>query len=149
MPVQFVCPKCRRTLSVTRRKIGQQVSCPKCAAVMTVPADEPALSASRGGATIPPELEQLGIGGLVDFDEMPDLTAAAASIPQANRPLLIPPRQSPPIGPVPISRRAIYLQAVLLLLVASVAFGLGYWLGGVDAKPRAENTAAEQPIETP
>ncbi len=43
MPVTFYCPQCKTPLRITRRKIGESVACPKCAATMTVPeADEPA-----------------------------------------------------------------------------------------------------------
>jgi biopolymer transport protein ExbD len=37
MPIKFRCPSCRQTLSVSRRKSGQQVNCPACSSEITVP----------------------------------------------------------------------------------------------------------------
>lgn len=37
MPIKFRCPSCRQTLSVTRRKAGQNVTCPACEAEVRVP----------------------------------------------------------------------------------------------------------------
>lgn len=37
MPVEFLCPGCRATLSVARRKIGLGTECPRCAAQLVVP----------------------------------------------------------------------------------------------------------------
>jgi phage FluMu protein Com len=42
MPVQFICPKCQKLLSVGSRKIGCQVQCPKCATGVMVPSPEQA-----------------------------------------------------------------------------------------------------------
>ena len=40
MPIRFQCPHCHRLLSVSRRKIGLRVSCPKCNGPAIVPAGE-------------------------------------------------------------------------------------------------------------
>lgn len=37
MPVEFLCPGCRATLSVARRKIGSGTECPRCHAQLVVP----------------------------------------------------------------------------------------------------------------
>ncbi len=37
MPVRFHCPQCQTLLSVTRRKIGEVLPCPKCGAIQLVP----------------------------------------------------------------------------------------------------------------
>jgi ribosomal protein S27E len=37
MPVQFRCDRCRGKLSISRRKAGTQVACPKCGHLLTVP----------------------------------------------------------------------------------------------------------------
>lgn len=37
MPVEFLCPGCRATLSVARRKIGSGTDCPRCSARIVVP----------------------------------------------------------------------------------------------------------------
>ena len=40
MPVTFRCDACRGKLSISRRKIGHQVDCPKCGQPVTVPGGE-------------------------------------------------------------------------------------------------------------
>ena len=40
MPVRFVCSNCQKVLSVTRRKIGEQVECPACRQIVDVPTPE-------------------------------------------------------------------------------------------------------------
>jgi hypothetical protein len=121
--------------------MGQQVTCPKCSAAITVPASQQELAVANP-STMPAELEQLGIGGLVDFDELPELIAGQPKFRTASAPSVV----SVPISAMPkgvsISRTAVYLQAVLLLLIAAVAFGLGYWLGGVDAQRNGEGPPA-------
>jgi len=37
MPVEFLCPGCRATLSIARRKIGTDIECPRCAGRIVVP----------------------------------------------------------------------------------------------------------------
>jgi hypothetical protein len=140
MPVQFICPNCRRTLSVTRRKVGHQVTCPKCAAPITVPATQPALAGAAILSVARPELEQVDMSDFVDFEDLSDLTVDQPRL----RPVRIP-TEAPTSSPgVLVSRTSIYLQAVLLLLVATVAFGLGYWLGGVDAKRGSQSAPSSQ-----
>ena len=49
MPIKFRCPSCRQTLSVTRRKAGQNVTCPACESDVRVP-DLSAVQPVRAGA---------------------------------------------------------------------------------------------------
>ena len=144
MPVQFICPNCRRTLSVTRRKIGHQVTCPKCAAPITVPATHPALAAAANLSAPRSELDQVDMGDFVDFEDLSDLMVDGPR----RRPMRIPtavPTEAPvPSAPVLVSRTSLYLQAVLLVLVAAVAFGLGYWLGGIQAQGGSESATTSQ-----
>jgi DNA-directed RNA polymerase subunit RPC12/RpoP len=37
MPVEFLCPGCRATLSIARRKIGTGIDCPRCSGKIIVP----------------------------------------------------------------------------------------------------------------
>lgn len=73
MPVTFYCPKCKTPLRITRRKIGESVACPKCAATMTVPeADEPAPveeAAVGAAAGIAPSTKQPGPQAPADGDD--------------------------------------------------------------------------------
>ena len=144
MPVRFTCPQCRRTLSVTRRKMGHQVTCPMCAAPITVPTCQPALAGAANLSSVSAELDQLRVGDLVDFDDLSDLMVDEPRTPPAQGATVI--RAEAPAAPsrVSVSRTSIYLQAVLLVLVAAVAFGLGYWLGSLDAKRGSENAPSAQ-----
>ncbi|MCA8994350.1 MAG: biopolymer transporter ExbD [Planctomycetaceae bacterium] len=45
MPIIFRCPGCNKKLSVTRRKAGQPVDCPKCQKRIVVPSMEEAVTA--------------------------------------------------------------------------------------------------------
>jgi len=136
MPVRFVCPECRRVLSVTRRKIGFEVTCPKCLALVTVPDGGQAPAKAAEGEPSAEEEGELPIAsGLAFFDNLPDLAVS-------RRPILAGPPTTGLVSPgvatanhVLVTRTAVYLQAVLLLVVAATAFGLGYWLGGIDARP--------------
>ena len=140
MPVRFVCPECRRVLSVTRRKIGYEVACPKCLALVTVPG-EPAVAKEVQDESIPDEdVELPTAAALAFFDDLPDLSIRQRPIPVSSAADIMD-ADSIRDDRVLISRTAIYLQAVLLLVVAATAFGLGYWLGGIDARPKGENPA--------
>jgi len=92
MPVVFRCFYCRGKLSIARRKAGQDVECPRCQAVITVPAPDDLgneltelLTASKVHATV---------GAAND-----EFEAAAAAAMDGN-PLPLPPppppRKTPP-----------------------------------------------------
>jgi hypothetical protein len=129
---------------VTRRKIGHEVTCPKCSAPVTVPAGEGALSGVAKGSSLPPELGRLGVGDLVNFDDLPELMVDGPRA-GAAQPLRLTSANAPTVANgVSVTRTSIYLQAVLLLLIAGVAFGLGYWFGGVDAQHKSESSPATE-----
>ena len=131
MPVQFVCPECQATLSVGRRKIGCQVSCPKCQAQITV------LSGDGGPPSTP--------DGLPDFAGVPELVGGVPPIQRfpLNQPLAI-----TPVASQRQPANTLYLQVAVLLLVAIVAFVLGYWYGGVSARRGGETSeSSERPTQ--
>ncbi|MBI1903997.1 MAG: hypothetical protein HYS13_23090 [Planctomycetia bacterium] len=120
MPVKFPCPACRRTLKVTRRKIGTPIDCPRCGAPMTVPTVEVARAAlamagSARTAPAPAVLSEFavydgpaapidggsGIGANVATAGPPVRTSASpAAIPSAAPPSP-PGPPSPPSPPAP------------------------------------------------
>ncbi len=143
MPIQFVCPQCHRTLRVTRRKIGSQVTCPKCAASIEVPAGEPIVALADQPTRRSAEPEQPSALDWIACDDLPDLVPQAPSVPLAStRASGAPVLDAEPSGSVTapsgsrvsIARASIYWQALLILLIALVALGLGYWWGGIDAQ---------------
>lgn len=147
MPVQFVCPTCRQLLSVGRRKIGSTVPCPRCGLSATVPDENTAaaeVAAARAART------QAGLGvmqELVVYDDIPELLApsgagAANGQGHAEPPGYLPAMpQRPAYAPARaghmllVSRAAVYLQGVLLCLVAGLGFALGYWAAKRPAPP--------------
>lgn len=142
MPVQFICPACRRTLSVGRKKIGCQVTCPKCGASITVLAGE---LAPASAVVAPPITSDFrGIAPAPAFDDVPGFVShpPVATEPDDSQgmPVVVPLGRREPGLP----RNAILLQAVLGFLIAIVAFGLGYLLGGSDANRRAATKAAAE-----
>jgi DNA-directed RNA polymerase subunit RPC12/RpoP len=133
MPVRFLCPACHQLLSISTRKIGSEVDCPKCRSTILVP--DPQQSARREVAD---PFEQ---GGLEQA-----LAAISSGPTSAPRPSAAPPRNSPSAAEllqrpaaaqrrpsddslIVISRRTLYLQALLLAIVAVVAFLSGYAIG--------------------
>jgi DNA-directed RNA polymerase subunit RPC12/RpoP len=53
MPVQFKCTQCKKTLKITRRKIGAEVACPLCGAKLIVPATDEAGAAGEEAHALP------------------------------------------------------------------------------------------------
>jgi hypothetical protein len=124
MPVKFPCQSCRRTLKVTRRKIGTQIDCPRCGSPMTVPTVEVARAAlaMAGAARAVPGLTPLTefavydepaappnggseVGGSAATVLPPVLTAAPAVGAQA-RPAQSPPAAIPAPPPPPATLAA-------------------------------------------
>ncbi len=144
MPIQFVCPQCHRTLSVTRRKIGSLVTCPKCAASIEVPAGQEIVALADQPTRRSAEPEQPSALDWIELDNLPDLVppAPVVRLASATRADAAPDLDAEPSassttqlsGRVSIARASVYWQALLMLLVALVALGLGYWWGDIDAQ---------------
>ena len=86
MPVEFSCQKCRRRLSVTQRKRGAVVNCPKCGQPNVVPQERPdspsdAMAALAKAATAQPAIPEILV-----FDDVPELIAQqeSAAIPSVS-----------------------------------------------------------------
>jgi hypothetical protein len=86
MPVQFVCQQCRQKLSVSQRKRGAVVSCPKCGCENRVPDESAAPAAMASLAASPPDYA--AIPEVVVFDDIPAIIA------QQERIVSPPPSQS-------------------------------------------------------
>jgi hypothetical protein len=194
MPVQFICPKCQKLLSVGSRKVGCQVNCPKCASEVVVPAaedagvpmaraarerlsvleapitellvDEPAdtigddlplvapvaLESSRhtpcavtgnGTRSVPATngMARRGPTPVATAVATPAIATAAAGEPPVLPAVTVLPSFDVPQAMLPplrsaarremimISRTTLYVQAILLCLVAGVAFVVGYAVG--------------------
>lgn len=165
MPIRFRCTACRQLLSIGRRKAGTEIQCPKCGFSQQVPSEEEAaaLAAQAAHRTQPAEPVPSGIFIFeeeLEEDAWPTPTASVPSgsiasstqdaaaldslqgFPQmaswgGNRG----PRAKEVIW---ISRRTLYVQAVLILVVGAVGFALGYWMGWTDTHP-----GSTQPADSP
>jgi hypothetical protein len=142
MPVKFACPACNQRLSVSRRKIGSDVNCPRCRAALVVPDPaardvlngilDPALSISTSATTAPDpnfRLPSLGDPG------EPAKRAGKRTTPREDDKVAIDHRR------VSIPRWVLYVQGALIAAVAGLSFGFGYWMGR-GAQPAAEEVAA-------
>jgi hypothetical protein len=128
MPVRFVCPACHKLLAITSRKIGSQVQCPKCQSTIIVPdPHDPSTHAT---------LEDDG-GQVESVTEIkPPPAPSPTRARQTETPSPVKRGSADATGPTPmdadlftISRRTIYLQAVLIAVVAVLAFVAGYVIG--------------------
>jgi hypothetical protein len=154
MPVRFLCPECHQLLAVGSKKIGKEVNCPKCQAAIVVP--DPEQDETATGAELAAALAgrfegddvQEAITGLQVFEQVP----AVQPTPVVDRPKPLPaddetPAASPALVLIP--RVILYWQAGLIGVVALVAFGLGWWIGGAGRNRPANEPAArpEAPAE--
>jgi hypothetical protein len=134
MPVRFLCPACHQLLSIATRKIGSEVDCPKCRSTILVP--DPQQSKPRATAN---PFEHGGIdqalsaiaSGTTGMPSPPAVSAKTS--PTAAELLQHPPNDTTRDDSlIVISRRTLYLQAVLLALVAVIAFVCGYVIGNAS-----------------
>jgi hypothetical protein len=99
MPIRFRCYFCRQRLTISRRKMGTVIQCPRCQGQVWVPdPDNP-----------DPEQPAAGEGGDI---------------------ILIPlPEQEPPYGAILLSPQQIRLLLVVLVIMLTVLFVVGVWVG--------------------
>jgi hypothetical protein len=122
MPIRFSCPHCHQKLKASEDKAGRRIACPKCKTKLTIPSAEAAAQVTSSTAAVD-ESAVDPFAELVVYDE-PVVYETEA------------PKDEGPRGTadfnrhlVSISRRLIYLHAVLLLLLAAVGFAAGYVIG--------------------
>ena len=196
MPVRFVCSNCQKVLSVTRRKIGEQVECPACRQIVDVPTPEMGASqlearlakdagteesgTEQGGENVwpreipialarsaPPDASAMATvaetNPLVSTaDDVTSNARTAATTPAAASPLAAlaatsdtaqVSRALSTTRTVPVSRVTIYMQGLLLVAVATLAFILGLLYGRhtaphVSRQPRSAIQLAGPAAET-
>ncbi len=95
MPIQYRCDRCGIWLSISRKKIGEQIACPHCGAGKRIPpSDEPrppALGAANPATT---ESQANPLAEII-FDEIPPQVSTAP--PPALRDVAIPPSSTAPV----------------------------------------------------
>jgi hypothetical protein len=152
MPIRFICTNCRQALAIAARKAGSKIKCPKCQAELTVP-----VVADPADAPIPPAFSQQSSAKQPNFAEFvfDDVPAAVDTPPMHTSIPLIDVRTDQAPGAnvvidrslVAISRTVLYAQAVLIVVVALAAFGIGYFTGRGERPPTTEELSAiQQPV---
>ncbi len=131
--------------------MGQQVRCPKCKAVVTIPGNRPAADPAANPA--PGATETAGeispFSDLMVYDQAPveiddSLDAIgpnAQTKPHVKTEVSLPQAVDPTL--VAVSRRVLYLQAVMIASATLGAFVLGYLIGsanGTGDGPSLEDT---------
>jgi len=99
MPIRFRCYFCLQRLTISRRKVGTVIQCPRCQGQVWVPDPD---------------------------NPDPDQPAAAEEGEIILIPL---PEQAPPYGAILLSPKQIRLLLVVLILMFVVLFFAGVWVG--------------------
>lgn len=71
MPVRFFCQRCHQLLSVGRRKIGAQVSCPTCGSSNVVPDQWSAQAGVAMATSVRPAANPLALPEFVVYEDLP------------------------------------------------------------------------------
>ncbi len=155
MPIRFHCKRCERLLGIASRKVGSEIECPKCGLAQTVPSEEAAAVAvalrSRRNRSVPMDTEE----GFTVYDEAPEPVEIPPKQPPRSSPAPPVAHEAPPPPPVSESgrarqsadapghavpggmilfpRRTLYVQGVLVVVLALVFFVAGYFIGRGNA----------------
>lgn len=132
MPFRFYCSNCQQRLSVSSRKRGEEVKCPRCRRVIRVPdLESAAQSAEQGGSDRTEESESFPE---VSPHELLYADSASDDEPSAARDRRL----------VMIPRYVLYTQGFLLGAVALVFFVFGLIVGS-RSHPEAESAGRANP----
>lgn len=146
MAIRFACQRCGKLLGIASRKAGSEIDCPRCGFRQVVPTEEAAAAALALGHSTPTREVVEDASDVMVYDDQPAVVetprrplpeassrkvpsdfrrAASEDAPEAGDPV--------PRGMILFRRRTLYVQAVLFVLLAAVAFGSGYFMGRGDA----------------
>jgi phage FluMu protein Com len=130
MPLRFHCSHCRQRLSVSSRKRGQEVKCPRCRRVIQVPERDSADTVAPDAAD---EQEFEGV------EQRAELVYADRDEPRD-------PHGDGPGQVVTIPRYVLYTQGFLLGLVALVFFVFGLIVGSRSRSEPMDATASRSAV---
>ena len=121
MPIHFLCSQCGQRLAIATRKAGTAVNCPRCNATIVVPQQD--TTSETAGAVASAGIYFPAIAGAQDT-----VSSSSVDLDQDSRNL----RELADVKGryLLVSRRVLYLQALLIAVVALIAFGAGYMVGG-------------------
>lgn len=142
MPIRFECPHCGQSLRARDDKVGRKLKCPKCQQSLTVPSDIPPgldEGAPAGGADDP-------FSELIVYDD--EIIYETEDAPGSALVSQVRPAGGEAFEPrhVAVPRWMFYAHAGLLALLAVVAFGAGWLIGG-SQRQTAVVTAPLRPVE--
>lgn len=140
MPFQFLCQHCGRKLQASSRKIGREATCPGCQGRLVVPTKEVAreqIAARRASAPATTEKEEEEVNPYAEFSVYDDDTELVYETDDDAWDDGPPPTVDQTKLAVP--RTVIYLQGILLGVVALVAFVLGILVGSGTTSNTPQN----------
>ncbi len=172
MPIRFPCQRCEQLLGIASRKAGSEIDCPKCGLTQTVPSPEAAavgvaLRSSHGNSNPVATESDFAV-----YDDAPEAVELAPKRRRTKAPPAQPAGTDSP-GPPPVReakqrrkpreasessaptvpggmilfpRRTLYVQGALVVFLALVFFGAGYFIGRGNAtfELKQEHEAALQ-----
>ncbi len=147
MAVRFRCQRCHQILGIASRKAGSRIECPKCGLPQVVPSEEAAAAAMAMDRLAPSHQPVAETASVVVYDDQP----APIDSPQLVQPSEESTEATGPIVPrqmILYPRKSLYLQAVLMLLLAVGAFACGYAIGRGDAAHHREVAREEAARES-
>ena len=162
MPIRFHCHRCNQLLSISSRKTGSEIECPKCGYSQVVPNQEAAAAAMAMNHFAKDHDDAESSSPVVVYDDpaapiedsQPAHVQAAAPKTPASPVASLPSpvgqydRGRPvPSGMILYPRRTLYVQGLLLLILFVVGFGSGYLIGrGGAADGQPDEEAAKERI---
>lgn len=130
MPLQFRCPACRETISVSSRLAGATSPCPNCKAEITVPMPgQPKQSpSSTSSASTDPQVSSLPKAQPLPSDY--EDAVAVLKRPVQSKPVEAPTYHLDEAGDgIVLPRRILFAQAILLAFVSGVTLLAGFAMG--------------------
>lgn len=131
-------------LGIASRKAGSRVECPKCGLPQVVPGEEAAAAAMAMDELAPSHQPVEETADVVVYDDRPAPIDSPRPITPSGETTEPSEETAETAGPTVASqmilypRKSLYLQAVLMLLLAVGAFACGYAIGRGDAAYRRE-----------
>ena len=149
MPIRFYCNRCHQILGIASRKAGSEIECPKCGRAQTVPNEEAAAASIVMDKFSKTQQTPEDPANLIVYDDKPavietprerEKKKAASDQSEGSvkrhsaveEPLSAGYAKPLPSGMILFPRRSLYVQGLLFLMLAAVAFAAGYFIGRGD-----------------
>ena len=135
MPIRFACEQCGQKLSARSRQVGNVAKCPKCKSDVTVPTSSTRSSSSarpaESGSSAEGEDQDNVYSQFAVYDDDAEWVYEDETGPSQEAPVAV------NIERISIPRSILYVQGILLALVAIVAFVFGVLVGGRSSSPES------------